>query len=708
ISILVSTDTVYKVDHETNELKAINHFKNEICEIHPKELVVSSLSDSGTGTVETFSVRHAESVYVVTAVDEEDGSACENMDASRTYYELPLNYQFDASFTDPSLTDELLIVDEAQAKAKLVFGWIDNPDNAGEYILNYGYLGYSFALRKLEFFDQDRNSVWSQTRELASYPSIDANGFTSPFYLFDVRTLDNYQYLVQMNQDIFVVDASTEFFAKTQSDVGTILTDRIINIGSYAPYIAGGVEPGIYEVEAYHDDDDLVIIDEGKIFTYPFLQNQFTPDSVSHDYLVETNDGFIYQEQAHRRKKTFSQFDYQRCDEEDDACNAAHDVTASSWQFITDCDADLGCQLEQDVADLCETQEEHDVSQSGRNICSAEFFEHLGELNNTENDAQFVGYMQYLADSLNKYEVSIFEDSLLLSASMLEKDLIVRYFYKQSLSAPKSVREHVMFGAESDLYALEHFVENNNVYISALIPGAVRSNECYKNYLRVECDLGSQEGGGSDRCTGADLAEGTCFSSFTEFESTALFCTPNQVLTRVCADASLDSGSIRTEASDEDGKWVRMLDLSGDEADRQTVYLLTSSHQEALDEQVLDEGRLLTPTLYEIDDNDGSLGSELGVLNDVVETVIGGVLYQKASGAEPLFEGLLDVLSYDVSVSEEEGASGQELLSRHSKYAIVNTLSDDNSAVSVRQTPRLAETVFKRFDTAPKSTGSSE
>ena len=68
LTILVSDDTVYKVDHHSNELKLVRHFKNEICEILAKEEVVSSVSGEGSSIVETFSVQHAESVYVLSLI----------------------------------------------------------------------------------------------------------------------------------------------------------------------------------------------------------------------------------------------------------------------------------------------------------------------------------------------------------------------------------------------------------------------------------------------------------------------------------------------------------------------------------------------------------------------------------------------------------------------------------------------------------------
>ncbi len=666
----------------------------------------SSVSGEGSSIVETFSVQHAESVYVVTAVNDQSGQACSRVDASRTYYELPLNYQFDASFTDDSLTSELALVDEAIAKSKLVFGWVENPDNAAEHSLSYGFLGYSYELRKLELLDRDGSPIWTQARELASYPSIEADGVSSPFYLFDVQALGDYQYLVQLNQDIFVVDASTELFAKTQGDIDSILADRVLKVGTYTPHRTETPDAGVYKVEAYHDDDDLLIIDGGKIFTYPYLRNRFVPDNAAHEYQLLLREGPTYDEVAHRSKPTFSQFDYQPCPTTEVGCVAAHDTEATTWQFITDCEEVFACELDTSLDDLCETQAELDVTQSGRDVCSPEFFQHLGELNGTDNDAEFVGFMQYLEDSINNYQVSVFDNSLLISASMLEKDVIVRYFYKQALTAPKSVREQILFGAESDLYALDHFVENDNLFINALMPVGVRSNECYKGYRRVACDLGSQEDGEPDFCTGKDLDAGLCFNSYTEFESTALFCTPNQVLTLACTDAGLASGGLQAEEDDEDAKWVRILDLSGEERDKQSMLLLKSSHAEALEAEVLDEGRLLNPVLFEVEDGDGSPGQELGVLTGTVETVIGGVLFQHTNSGEVAFDGQLDIISSDISTEDDGGAFGSGLFSTLAKYAIVNTLSDENSAVSVRRTPKLTDSVFGRLKTAPKSLGS--
>jgi hypothetical protein len=287
---------------------------------------------------------------------------------------------------------------------------------------------------------------------------------------------------------------------------------------------------------------------------------------------------------------------------------------------------------------------------------------------------------------------------------MLEKDVIVQYFYKQPLSAPKSLRERVLFGSETDLFGLEHFVENNDLYINALIPSSVRSNECYKGYGRVECDLGTQEEGAVDKCTAKDLSLGLCYSSFTEFESTAIFCTSDQVNNRTCLEGNIDSSDLRVENDGENAKWVRFLDLSGQSDDRQAMFVLKSVQPDLPEQQVLEEGVLLNPSLHlvdggnYVDDAENIIGDAVGELGDQVETVLGGILFQQADSAEPMLEGFLDVLKNDIDYSSSESG----LISHHLKYALVNTLSSENSAVPVRRAPFLGATVFSRVNTSSK------
>ena len=726
LTVLVRSDSIYVVDHESNELRFVRHFKNVICEVIAKELVETTLSGEGDSAVETFSVRHAESIYVVTATNDDTRASCANTYANRAYYELPVNFQFDAPLTETDASVGLTIVDEAQAKAKLVFGWVESA-NTNEHVLNYGYLGYSHALRRIEFFDQDRQSVWTQARELETYPAIIANGVTSPLYLFDVRALKDYQYLIQLNQDLFVVDASTEIFARSQSDSSSFLSDRTLKIGNYSPYLASTTQPGVYYADAYFDDDDLVVIDNGKIYQYSYQQNRFVPENTMSSYVVSVSNDISHQESLYSTKKTFSQFDYQACPDDDESCNLAHDVGGEDWQFITACDSALGCEQEVSSEDLCETQAELDVSQSGRELCSPEFYQHLDDLNQSENDAELVGFMQYLDGYINHYQADLYNDSLLISAAMREKDVVVQYFYKQPLTAPKSLREHILFGGDSGLHVLDQYIENDNLFVNGLMPSVKRSNECYKNYLRVECDLGLNEDGEVDVCSALDLESGKCFLGYQEFESVALFCSQEQLLNRSCVDAGIDSIGSQAMLKDESeegvrlldssdteidnpsmyqlkgSKWMRVLDLSETESDGSSIFLLNASHEESLETQILDEGNLYMPALYKFNDSNGSpLGEMLGVLSDTVESVVGGVLYQNGDGTEPSFDGLFDVLISEVGLSSDEDSSSVELYSRFSKYALLRTLSDENSAVTVNKTSKLTEAEFSRLDTTPK------
>jgi hypothetical protein len=168
-------------------------------------------------------------------------------------------------------------------------------------------------------------------------------------------------------------------------------------------------------------------------------------------------------------------------------------------------------------------------------------------------------------------------------------------------------------------------------------------------------------------------------------------------MNRVCNDIANEQGELRVESATEDAKWIRLLDLTGDEQDKFSMFLLKSMHDDALQSQVLEEGRLLAPMLYEVEDSDGTLGLGLGALSETVETVLGGVIYQKASGAESLLEGFIDIIA-------DDAVSAQ--LSQYSKYGIVNTLSSENNAVSVKAVPKLSESLVERVATTPRISAS--
>lgn len=684
VSIMVTDGSVYKLDHHADELVLVRHFVNEICEVFPKKIVDTDVSGEDGNLVETLSVKHAESVYVVTAFNQESGDACSDPSATRYYYDLQLDFAFNAQNEFASSSSDLTVVEEAEARAKLMFAWVDDAEQDSGYKLSYGYLGYSQAANTLAFFDHQRKLVWSQDRIIDSYSLVD--GQASKSHLFDVKLVDDYQYLIQINQDVFVVDASKDIFAKTPLDVDSILTDRVLKLQDR--------DNQVNSVEFYHDDDDLLIFDQGKIYNYAYKQNAFVPSAVAHSYHIEGKEGLIYKRDELLATKTVSQFDYKACGQGEEVCHSSHDVEDANWQFITACDVDLGCELNEVSVDVCETREENEVSQSDREICTPELYIHLDELDEPGNNAQFLGFMQYFGRFISDYHVSMLSDSLIITASMREKDILVQYFFKSPLNSPKSVRESVLFGGQASLFGLEHFVENEGLYINALVPLYIRSNECYKDYRQVTCNLSSQEQGDSSVCTALDLSLGTCRASFTEFESSALYCSDDQLSGRSCNDTNFLQGGLRKESGSQDGRWLRMLDLSGSEGDKKSMFLLASSHEESVQSQVLDEGRLLHPSLFEVDDSSGEIEGVLGQLSGLVETVLGGVLYEKAETREPVLEGYLDVLSDD-SYSSGAGA----LLSRHSKYAIVQTLSDDNS-VAKTLTPKLTESLYRRVDTS--------
>jgi hypothetical protein len=320
----------------------------------------------------------------------------------------------------------------------------------------------------------------------------------------------------------------------------------------------------------------------------------------------------------------FSQFDLKLCTTLTNAaeCNDAHNLQANDWQFITGCDAGKGCSLAVDTADFCATTEELVADPTAGSLCSVLDHSHLEELNNPNNDAEFRGFMQYDHDFINSLGYTLHDDSLFITARMTEKEILLRYFYNIDVTGVKAKRETVLFGERIDHFGFDVYINDDNLFATVLWETQKRENECYKNYQRVECDLGNVEAGSAFVCSEKDLKDGNCFNGFQEYESTALFCSALDVNNGDCNDDTIiATNNIVVNAVDESAKWLSMLDLSSSASSTHIMYLLTDDKSTEVD-----EGVLTNPMLNVFDNSIEGLDADnlLGQLNGNVEAVQSG------------------------------------------------------------------------------------
>jgi len=674
VSIVVAQDTVYKIDHTTNERQLINHFSNKVCEVIPVEIA----TESGTN----FTVLHDELIYVVTVGGDDSTENCHATNNKKRYYELPFNYLFDSSQRDDTTTSDLVAVTEALARSQLLFGWVTDPNDEDNQILSYGYLGYGLAEQELNLYDQDRALQWSQSRELQIFPveEIDGGVFSSEF-LFKLTELERQQYMLQLGLDVFVFDSGSELLSKGVDETETILTDRTFKIAPTVIDFGSSELEFAQAVTALFDDDDLLLIDDFKVFNYKYTAA--LPDSDPDGFVVKQKHQSINDTQAYRSVRSFSQFDYRLCENDTDpdanleTCQTAHDLISGTWQFIDTCESSLGCVIDNTVADNCETAAEKLISQSDEVLCGPYNYLHLSELNQLGNDAEFRGFMQYgAAGYIQDLDLILNENSLFITARMYEKEVFLRYSYLAELSEPKANREVVLFGDRFPSYGLDAYIEDNNLFMTMLTPKATRHNECYKNYQIVTCDLGNQENGSQKDCTGKDLEEKLCFDTFTEYESLALFCSADNINAGNCTDNQLfPSNTLSVEADDKDAKWLRLDDISTDDG-KPLMYLLLGNAFESID-----EGTLLNPELFKTTDNSDVLeGTSSGRVKGKVESTIGGFITSSGIDGQKDILGKFDVISEEIK--QEGGASISAQQSVVAKYFHIDTLNSENNVSS--------------------------
>ena len=655
MTVFSHADTVYKADHVTGEIKALTHFFNQICEIIPVQRVDESGDVAGD---QTYTVLNENWVYIKTTEGNPAGDGCVNGDTAKRYYRLSLNYQLDPSDLELCFgegegqntdlinckTKQLPVVLEPEARAQLVFGWVDDDvtPTVDDHKLDYGYLGYGFVEQELHFFDKNRQTLWVQEREIQAFEVVDLlQSEYSPHYIATLTPLAQQNYMLQLGRDIFVVDSSRDLFGKDFSQTDTILTDRALQMGvQFAP---ASVNEMITQAEIVHDDEDLIVVNDDKIYRYDFAATAFVPNHPDRNFTIANQLAISYAPVNYREAKPFSQFDLSSCADESSAlaiaeCKNAHDLEDAilpspgpAWQFFTECDIALGCEVVLDSTDYCTTEAELLANPTLTNICTPSEYSHLNELDDVTNDADFRGFMQYSANYIRDLDYAVNQGALFVTARMKEKDILLRYVYDLPLSDPKTDREHILFGERVDHYGLQAVFSQNNLFVTTLNPGSLRSNECYKNYQKVVCDLGIlDDGGGQDVCTGLDISDGTCTNEFREYNSSALFCTLAQIDSGSCNDASLiPNNLLRIESPAQDAKWqsVQDLTLAGD--DKRSMFLLLSDDVlddpvDGTDSYLKDEGVLGLPTIYAIDELTGAIGDALGVLEAEVEMTLEG------------------------------------------------------------------------------------
>ena len=630
-SILVSEDTVYKVDHRDNSIRLLHSFDNLVCELLPKPRVVTSRSQNGQ--VVEHTVLDDTAVYVVTAVGEASMNQCYSATTEHIFYELSLNFRFDAprelrcvdeqginANPDTCLTRRLPAVDESRARAQVVFGWVDDDETpvSNDAKLVAGLLGYDKQDRALRFYDENGEELWSQPRSLETFsPQVDGSRLISPYQMAELHALSSEHYLLQLGRDVFVFEGG-ELFGLSDATAEQVLDDRIYQKEAEVGGTDGNPVSVITSLEFIHDDDELFIVDGDKVFYLDYLANYSAPVTTRTFSVAEPGLRDIASD-AFRQHYTFSQFDLGDCARSDDeaSCRTAQNSRDAAWQFFAACQASLGCSIPAPSGEDCDTEAERVINPALDNPCTAANYAHLSELNDTSNDAAFLAFMQY-ADYMRTAELMVVSNELWVTARMWERDVLFRYDYSVPLSDPKPLRERIVLGNRLDHFGLRAHLLNGNLYVSSLEYFASRANECYKNHLRVVCELFElDENGSGANCTGKDLADGLCFNEFKEYKSRAVFCDAATLAAGNCNDDNL--AALQIETATQDAMWVPAVDMRFS-ADPYRMYLLVGDDASGnvIDDR-LGEGRLDQPELYPFDPTLG-VGAAKGTVEDVVES----------------------------------------------------------------------------------------
>ncbi len=700
-TLIAKNDSIYLVNHDNNELRFLTHFTTQVCDILPIDKVTETESefvDDITNEIvktRTLTTLHAERVYVVTADDGQSVNACENTEGKKRYYELPLDYQVDLGVDDDDEINPLNLVDESLARSKLIFGWVpDAPvDNVPTDKVDYAYLGFDSESQYLTLYDKEQNIIWSQKRKLQAFDVVDiGQGQKSSKYIFNVQALENQFYLVQLGLDIFVVDSGLELLTKLQSQSEKILTDKVLTLSTQQ---SSDKTYGLPVVIDY-DDQNLFIFDEdSKIYRSEYLASARAINPSKITYFVGHNP-LNFDGDAHVSRKSFynfSQFNLKDCETDDLECQAAHDVEALDWQFFTACEEQYGCSIEVNVDDFCETLTEKQQTQSNKTLCSPTDYRHLAELNDPANDASFQAYMQYADKYVSKKIFQLNDDQIFLTARMDHKDVFLAYNYNIDFSQPKSLRENVFFGKRASLVGMDANIFGNNLYLTALQQSSVRSNECYKNGQKVTCELGELAKEGSiASCTGRDLNEGKCTNQFKEYESKAILCTEAQLDDMSCSDFNLSQiDSLAVESAEEDAKWLPLYDYP---TGANKMFLLVGSNASAVENYILDEGRLFAPSLYNFDTGTGQKGDEpITTLEGPVEQVVGGWLSRETTAGVSEVYGHIDIIAEEIRQIGGTNSTSDSILDTYLLKQIQDD-SDPDNPFDIIKAPKVGQRFF--------------
>ena len=700
ITLIAKNDSIYSVNHETNELRFLTHFTTQVCEILPIQKVTEiegeMLDETANQIVPTLTLTtlHDERVYVVTADDGQSVNACENVEGKKRYYELPLDYQVDLGVDDDDEINPLNLVDESLARSKLIFGWVpDAPvNNVSKDKIDYAFLGFDSESQYLTLYDKEKNIIWNQKRQLQAFDVIDlGQGRKSSKYIFNVQALEDQFYLVQLGLDIFVVDSGLELLTKLQSQSEKILTDKVLTLSALQSSDKTYALPAVI----HYDDQNLFIFDQdNKIYRSEYLASARVIDSVKRTFFKGQNP-INFDDKTHEERKllhNFSQFNLKGCESDDTECQAAHDVEALDWQFFTACEEQYGCSVEVNVDDFCETLAEKQQTQSNRTLCSPTNYQHIAELNDTANDASFQAYMQYADKYVSKKIFQVNGDQIFLTARMDHKDVFLAYNFNIDFSQPKSLRENVFFGKRASLVGMDANIFGNNLYLTALQQSSVRSNECYKNGQKVTCELGELAKEGSiASCTGRDLNEGKCTNQFKEYESKALFCTEAQLDDMSCSDFNLSQiDSLAVESLEEDAKWLSLYDYP---TGANKMFLLVGSNTLAVENYILDEGRLFEPSLYSVDTSTGQKDDLITTLEGPIEQVVGGWLSRETTIGVSEVYGHINVIAEEIKQIGGTNSTSDSILDTY----LLEQIQDDSDPLNpfdITIAPKVGQRFF--------------
>jgi hypothetical protein len=276
-------------------------------------------------------------------------------------------------------------------------------------------------------------------------------------------------------------------------------------------------------------------------------------------------------------------------------------------------------------------------------------------------------------------------DQLFVTARLNQKDIFLAYNFKVDFNQAKLLREHVYLGARASLFGMQAYLLDNKLYLTALQESSTTYNVYYKNGQKVKYEPDDLDTGSSGVCTSKDLADGICKNQFKEYESKAFFCSEQQLNDFSCSDDNLNQlDDLAVETDEEDAKWLPLFDYP---TYSYKMYLLAGEHQTALDEEVLDEGRLYSPSLYSIDpvtgqyiiDQTTGKKEPITSFEGTVERVVGGWLSKEPDDSDeskPEVFGHIDVVAEEIKQTGGTKANESSLVT----YLLEQTFKNSSSS----------------------------